>query len=86
MKQQDVLETMRWAEGVYGSLISTTGCPRRDILRAVKAGLAKSIGMVAVMGEDCCIMDPERHREGFVLTEKGRDLLDAQDEAKKGNR
>jgi hypothetical protein len=72
MKQSDVLETIDWSEGSFGSLITNNQCSRRDVMRAVKNGLAKSIGQVLVCDDDGCHIDPEQWREGFVLTDKGR--------------
>lgn len=47
----------------------------RDMLRLVKAGYCKSCGLVPMCDDDCCIMVPERYREGFKLTSDGRKKL-----------
>jgi hypothetical protein len=75
MRRADVLATIADAEDLYGSLVTTVRCRRRDVLRAVRAGLVRSIGLVRVVDEDRSPILPERWREGFVLTENGRMLL-----------
>lgn len=75
MKQQDVLETMAWAEKHFGSLTTNRQCPRRDVLRAVRHGLVESVGIVELCDDDGFMVWPTRHREGFVLTDQGRDVL-----------
>jgi len=73
---RDTLETLAWAEAEFGSLVTNRACPRRDVLRAVEAGFARSIGMVVRVDTDgfteSTINGTERHAEGFVLTEAGR--------------
>ena len=80
MKQIDVLETIDWSEGNFGSLVTNRQCSRRDVLRAVKNGLAKSIGQVLMCDDDGFHLDPERFREGFVLTDAGKELLEQSNE------
>ena len=75
MKQRDVLETIAWAEKHFGSLTTTRQLPRRDMMRAVKAGLAQSAGIIELCDGDGFLISPSRFREGFVLTEKGRAAL-----------
>lgn len=77
MKRIDVLDTIGWAEEMFGSLVTGCNCPRRDVLRAVDAGMAKSAGMVVVCDGDGRTKEPERYREGFVLTEAGKSLLES---------
>ncbi len=77
MKTLELLETVGWAEDLFGSLVTTRSCARRDVMREVKNGLTESIGPVALCDDDGGILDPERYREGFRLTKKGREFLEA---------
>jgi hypothetical protein len=72
MKRRDVLESIAYAEGDYGSLVTGGPVRRRDVLRAVERGLAQSVGLVRVLDDDGHPSEPERFREGFRLTEAGR--------------
>jgi hypothetical protein len=75
MKRRHVLEVIQDCEQLYGSLITNSLVTRRDVMRCVRAGLVKSAGLVLVMDENENPTDPERWREGFQLTEKGRRLV-----------
>lgn len=75
MKQRDLLQVVAWAEKYFGSLHTTRQVPRRDMMRAVKNGYAKSIGMAVACDGDGFVAYPERYREGFVLTDLGRRAL-----------
>lgn len=71
----DTLETIEWGEKHFGSLHTNRVCRRRDVMPLVECGFARSIGMTAVCDDDGSRLDPERFREGFVLTETGRRVL-----------
>ena len=75
MDQQMVLETIAWAEEHFGALQSSTSCSRRDIMRAVKKGLAKSDGYGIQCDAAGFTLDSHVDREGFVLTDAGREKL-----------
>lgn len=68
----DILETIAWGEKMFGSLTTNRHCTKRDVAKAVRAGFARSIGQVALCDDDCHIIEPERYREGFVLTDAGK--------------
>ena len=72
MKRRHVLETIADAEDVYGSLATDSRCTRRDVMRCVHAGLVESVGMVVLVDDCGTPTAPERWREGFRLTAKGR--------------
>ena len=75
MKQIYVLESVDHATEIFGSFVTSTQVPRRDVMRQVKNGFVKSVGEVSVCDDDGRMLDPERHREGFVLTDKGKEFL-----------
>ena len=72
MNQVELLQTVDWAERMFGSLTTNRQCPRRDVMRAIDAGLVKSAGMVQLCDDDGASLDPERYREGFKLTVAGK--------------
>jgi hypothetical protein len=75
MKRARILEHVKDCEDFYGALITNSVVTRRDIMRCVRAGLVKSVGQRQVYDADENPVEPERWREGFVLTEKGRRLV-----------
>jgi hypothetical protein len=77
MKLLDVLETVKWGEEHFGSVITNRQLPRRDVLKAVDKGFVQSAGMVLVCDEEGHHKEPERYREGFKLTEKGKEVLES---------
>lgn len=77
MKQRDVLELIEWGEKHFGSITTNRQLPRRDMLRCVQVGLAKSQGQVAMCDGDGGLIQPERYREGFILTGRGRSAIAA---------
>lgn len=75
MKYVNTLETIEWAMEHFGSLVTNRQLSRREVMRCVKAGLAKSFGTVLVCDDDGSWLEPEVSREGFVLTKKGHKYL-----------
>ncbi len=75
MKRRAVLESIRWAEEYFGSLHTNSQCTRRDVMRAVKAGLVESAGMTTPCDGDGALLAGRADREGFKLTAKGMALL-----------
>lgn len=75
MKLRHVLEAIAYCQDVYGSLTTSTECSRRDVMRAVDRGLAKSVGLVRLVHDGDGPLCRERFREGFVLTAEGARLL-----------
>jgi hypothetical protein len=73
--QFDTLVAVEHAEKHFGSLISTAQCTRRQIMYRVAEGLVQSVGMVMVCDGDGGISEPGREREGFKLTDLGREWL-----------
>jgi hypothetical protein len=72
MKRADLLVSIADCEDTYGSLCTGGGIPRRDVMRAVRAGLVRSIGRVRVFVDDGVPSKPARYAEGFRLTPHGR--------------
>ncbi|OPY60585.1 MAG: hypothetical protein A4E57_04421 [Syntrophorhabdaceae bacterium PtaU1.Bin034] len=71
MEQRDVLEAIAWAEEHFGSLMPNEQCPREEVLKAVEAGLAYSVGAVVLCDGDGFMLHPEVWDEGFALTDAG---------------
>jgi hypothetical protein len=71
MEERDVLETIAWAEQHFGSLVPNELCPREEVLKAVEAGLAHSVGAVVLCDGDGFTLRPEVWDEGFALTDAG---------------
>lgn len=71
----DCLETTAWGEKHFGGIITNKQLPLAVMRQCVKAGLCKSIGMVTVCDADGFAEQPERERRGYVLTERGREVL-----------
>lgn len=71
------LETTAWGMKHFGGIITNRQLPLAVMRQCMKAGLCKSIGMVYVCDADGFIKQPERERRGYVLTDKGREVLDA---------
>ena len=82
MKMDELLESVAWGQKNFGSLCSGGPVRLRDLRRAIKAGLVQSQGQVALCSPDGGTLDPERFREGFVLTESGAQELARIEEAK----
>ena len=75
MKQGDVLVDVAWGMHFFGSVCTGRGLPRRDMLRAQADGLVESFGQVTMCDGDGFTIEPERYREGWVLTENGKTVL-----------
>lgn len=84
-KTLGTLQTLAWGMQHFGGLISGGSLRRRDVMRLVKLGLARSLGMVTVCDDDGFALEPEREREGFALTEAGQAVLDAAQKAEEDN-
>lgn len=75
MKDENVLIWADWGERHFGSVTTSRFLPLRDVRRCVERGLLKSVGLVTLCDDDGFTLDPERFREGYVLTEAGRAAL-----------
>ncbi len=71
MKRRDVLESVQDCEELYGALTTNSLVTRRDVMRCVRAGLAKSVGRRRLMNPDGDWIKPAIYREGFKLTDDG---------------
>jgi hypothetical protein len=81
----DLLEAMEVAKDCMDwHLTSSRQHRRRDMIRAVKQGLAES-GMCVVCDGDGFHLEPEREREGWTLTPLGRKWLQVARENLLGN-
>lgn len=73
----DCLDTTAWGMKHFGGIVTNKQLPLAVMRQCVKAGLCKSIGMVALCDADGFTIQPERYRTGYVLTEKGEAVLEA---------
>lgn len=71
----DTLQLLQWGMKNFGSVCTNQNLPKRDMRRAIASGYAKSIGQVVLCDDDGCALVPERFREGFVLTDLGKEKL-----------
>lgn len=72
----DCLETTAWGMKHFGGIITNRQLPLAVMRQAVKLGLCKCNGMGLVCDADGFIEQPERERMCYVLTDKGRKVLD----------
>lgn len=79
MNLLEALATTAWAEYHFGSVCSSQHLRRSTIMRAVQRGWMEAIGMVAICDADGFLLQPERYREGFVLTAEGKRVLRRRD-------
>lgn len=73
----DCLETTAWGMKHFGGIVTNRQLPLSVMRKCIQAGLCRCIGMVYVCDDDGFFVQPERMRRGYVLTEKGREVLDA---------
>lgn len=71
----DALEGLEWGEQNFGSLLTSRVHPRRDMMKLIARGWATSLGDVVVCDGDGFSLQPERYREGFVMSPQGRLVL-----------
>ena len=69
--KRNAIESLHWGMVHFGSLTTNRVVQKRTVDGLVKDGIAKSVGQVVLCDDDGGIFDPERIREGFVLTDYG---------------
>jgi hypothetical protein len=75
MKLIETLSIVAWATKQFGSAHTGGPLKMRDIRVAKAKGLVTSAGLTIVLDENGMTKEPEQHREGFVLTEAGKQEL-----------
>jgi hypothetical protein len=75
----DTLSTLAWVEQHFGALQTNKQCSRRRVMTAVRKGLAESAGMCTPCGDDGFMLDGRSEREGFRLTNYGREYFKAEE-------
>lgn len=70
----DALETVDWGTHFYGSVLATRACTTRSLRRLAELGLVEAKGEVLVYDGDFAV-EPERYRDGWSVTERGRVAL-----------
>lgn len=79
MDLTNTLSTTAWAMHHFGSVCTGGNLQLRDIKRAISKGLIESVGSVPICDGDGFAVLPERYREGFRLTDAGKDELRERD-------
>lgn len=75
-RQRAALESVAWGTEHFGALV-TGESTRAEVVRSLHAkGLVKDAGMVAVCDGDGYLLQPERYRQGWAITEAGKAVLD----------
>lgn len=70
-RQLDALETVAWGMDHFGAILTGRGIRLRVVRALMRKGYVESAGSVAVCDGDGFMVQPERWREGFRLTESG---------------
>lgn len=73
MKRRDLLNAIAHAEDEFGALVTGGAIERRDVVRAINAGLVRYVGIVQVCDGDG--FQTGREAPGYRLTEEGRRAL-----------
>jgi hypothetical protein len=74
-KQHSALEAVAWGTEHFGALVSGRSHHRRTLVALATKGLVRLTSQVAVCDGDGFLLQPERYRDGWTLTEKGKALL-----------
>lgn len=87
MRERATLGTIEWGDSHFGGIVTNSQLRRRDVLRVVAKGWAKSNGLVYLCDDDGFLVQPERMRESFSLTDAGRAVIRAENaRRRKGER
>ena len=70
-KQRDTLDQVAWGQYHFGSLLTNRLNRRRDVMRLVDLGFARSVGLVEQCDGDGFVIEGRTMREGFALTDRG---------------
>lgn len=79
--QRRALETVAWGTEHFGALVTGQSTRRAVVLRLFDMGLVADGGMVAVCDGDGYLLQPERYRQGWKITEAGTKALEETNEA-----
>lgn len=69
------LETTAWGDKHFGGIGTSRQLPLAVMRQCIAAGLCRCIGMAYVCDDDGWIVQPERERLGYTLTDAGRAAL-----------
>lgn len=75
LRRLKVLQAIARAEHFFGSFCAGGDVRKRDIDDLVEQGLAESVGQVPLADADGFTIQPERYKEGFVLTSDGKSFI-----------
>lgn len=71
----NTLEYVEWCVSHFGSAGTNRHLRLREMRAAERAGLVENIGLVSICNGDGFVLQPERFCDGWVLTEKGKEVL-----------
>lgn len=75
--QRRALETVAWGTEHFGALVTGRQTRLREMVALHAKGLVADAGMGVVCDGDGFILQPERYRQGWKITAKGKKALEA---------
>ncbi len=72
----DCLDWTEWGMKNFGAIITSRTLPLAVMRKCIAAGLCRENGMGPVCDADGFIQETRRERMGYVLTDKGRQVLE----------
>lgn len=76
-RQRESLERVAWGTEHFGALVTGRVTRSRDVLALHSLGLVRDAGMVAMCDGDGYLLQPERCRQGWAITDAGLAVLGA---------
>ena len=74
-RQRAALKNVAWGTEHFGALVTCRSTRKRDVLALVAQGLVADAGMVAVCDGDGFLLQPERYRQGWKITDAGKKAM-----------
>lgn len=74
-KRMAALRQVAWGAEHFGALVTGRTTRKRDVVALFNLGLVADAGFVAMCDGDGFLLQPERYRQGWKLTAKGKAAL-----------
>lgn len=74
-RQRAALERVAWGTEHFGALVTGRVTPVSVVRSLLHRGLVKDAGMISVCDGDGFLLQPERYRQGWAITEMGKAAL-----------